>query len=170
MERKIYISNETISLAEYQNELDAKDRFDCWQDPETQSGYNFIMGDDFEAFYRKPVRARFLAVILRNSDGAVVGSLFLSPETSLPDLAIMLYRPYRGQGYGTEAFALALQYCFDTYDFEEIYAGCYEHNKVSMRMLKKSGFVPHPEGNVTEKHYISGEPITQYDFVKYRDR
>ena len=36
-------------------------------------------------------------------------------------------------------------------------------------MLRKCGFFPHPEGNVIEKHYLTGETITQLDFVKYDD-
>jgi len=85
-----------------------------------------------------------------------------------PDLAIMLFRPLRGQGYGTVAFALALQYCFDAFGLPEIYAGCYAHNVRSMKMLQKCGFVPHPEGDQEEAHYLDGSPVMQLDFVKYR--
>lgn len=39
---------------------------------------------------------------------------------------------------------------------------------MSLKMLKKCGFVPHPEGNEEERHFESGEPVIQLDFVKYR--
>jgi hypothetical protein len=32
-------------------------------------------------------------------------------------------------------------------------------------MLQKCGYVPYPEGNVPEKHYITGEDIIQLDFI-----
>ncbi len=63
---------------------------------------------------------------------------------------------------------LAAKYCFESYGFECIYAGCYETNTVSRKMLKSCGFVPHPDGDCHESHYLTGEPITQYDYVLYR--
>ena len=50
---------------------------------------------------------------------------------------------------------------------DKIFAGCYPHNAASARMLEKCGFIPHPQGNLNEKHYLTGEDITQYDFVRY---
>lgn len=86
----------------------------------------------------------------------------------MPDLAIMLYKPYRGNGYSTPVFGLALRYCFAHFGFECIYAGCYESNPKSMKMLANCGFVPHTEGNCNETHFLDGTPIVQYDFVTYR--
>lgn len=122
----------------------------------------------YEAFKNRPVRSRFQAVIIRKNDNAVIGTISMSPENALPDLAIMIYKPYRKLGYGTKAFALALKYCFNAFNLDRIYAGCYETNVASLRMLKVCGFVSHPEGNEVEKHFESGEAITQLDFVKYR--
>jgi len=98
MDRHSYIENDRIALAEY---LDAEDDhacYECWQDEETQAGYNYRMTDTFEEFSASPKRSRFRAVIVRKNDGAVVGVVFVSPPHVLPDLAIMVYRPYRGQG------------------------------------------------------------------------
>jgi len=168
MERKIYISNNELMLAQYCIDLDAEAHYDCWQDHDTQKGYNFKMTIPFEAFKNKPFRSRFQAVIIRKNDNAVIGVISLSPENTLPDMAIMMYPPYRKQGYGTKAFALALKYCFDAFDLEKIYAGCYETNAASRKMLAVCGFVPYPEGNEVEEHFENGTPITQLDFVKYR--
>lgn len=168
MGRKIYISDERFDLAEYICETDAEANYACWQDIDTQRGYNYKTDFTLEEFKSSPNRARFRAVAVRKSDGAVVGTVSLSPEGSLPDLAIMLYKPYRGFGYSTPVFALALQYCFEHFGFEYIYAGCYEGNVKSRKMLANCGFVPHPEGNCNETHFEDGTPIIQYDFVKYR--
>ena len=74
--------------------------------------------------------------------------------------------PLRGQGIGTAAFALAADYCFDVMGLSEVYAGCYEGNVRSRKMLAACGFVPHPEGNCEEVHFRTGEPIIQYDYIK----
>ena len=35
----------------------------------------------------------------------------------------------------------------------------------SQKMLEKCGFVPYPESNIPEKHYITGEDIIQIDYI-----
>lgn len=168
MNREIYISNKELCLAEYCKQVDDKSHYECWQDPDTQDGYNYKMQDSFDKFCNRPIRSRLFAIIIRNEDGEPLGTVSLSPDGSPPDLSIMLYKPYRGMGYGTNAFGLAVKYCFETYDFECVYAGCYATNIVSQKMLKSCGFVRHPDGDSHEKHYLTGEPVTQYDYVLYR--
>ena len=164
--RHIFIENDRIALAEYLDAEDDRACYDCWQDEETQAGYNYCMKDTFAEFSASPKRSRLRAVIVRKTDGAVVGTVFVSPPHVPPDLAILIYRPYRGQGIGTAAFALAAEYCLDVMGLSEIYAGCYEGNIRSRRMLAACGFVPHPEGDCEEVHFLTGEPIVQYDFIK----
>ena len=166
VERHIYIENDRIALAEYLDKEDDRACYDCWQDAETQAGYNYCMTDTFEEFSASPKLSRFRAVIVRKTDDAIVGTVFVSPPHVLPDLAIMIYRPYREQGLGTAAFALAAEYCFGGLGLSEVYAGCYEGNVRSRKMLAACGFVPHPAGNCKEEHFQTGEPIIQYDFVR----
>ena len=113
---------------------------------------------------------RMLAVILRNEDSKSLGVVCLSPEGLPPDPSIMLYKPYCGMGYGTNAFALAARYCLEAYELECIYAGCYETNIASQKILISCGFVRYPDGDSNEKHYITGKPIIQYDYVLYRKK
>lgn len=166
--RKIYTYNRDISIAEYCPAIDDKLYYAGWQDPDTQDGYNYKMPYSLDEFCKRPVRSCFLAVIIRNEDNETLGIVALTPEGSLPDLSIIIYKPYRGKGYGTSAFALASEYCLEAFDLECRYAGCYETNKISMKMLKACGFIPHPEGDTHETHYLTGEPVIQYDFVLYR--
>lgn len=168
MNRKVYIANENLSLAEYCPAMDNEPYFECWQDPATQDGYNYKMRDTLEEFCVRPTRSRLLAVIIRNEDSKPLGIVSLSPEDSLPDLAIMLYKPYRGQGYGTNAFSLAAKYCMEAFGFDCLYAGCFETNEVSRKMLQACGFVPNPDGDSHETHYLTGKPITQHDYVLRR--
>ena len=165
MTRKVYLEDEIVALSEYMSASDDAACYHCWQDNETQKGYNFQLTKSFEEFKSGGVRSRFLATIIRKSDGTCVGAIFLSPENSLPDLAIMIYPPYRRNGYATRAFSLGVAYCFDTLKMERIYAGCYPQNAASLRMLNKCGFKPHPQGNQNEQHFLTGEDIVQLDFV-----
>lgn len=163
--RKIFISNDILSLVERVPEIDDTNDYECWQDEATQDGYNFKFNMTLEEFCNRPVKSRFVAAIQRNSDSVCIGSVSVSPEGSLPDLAIMLYKPFRHHGYGTNAFSLAVKYCFDVLKIDKLYAGCYETNIISQKMLTKCGFQPNPQGNQLEDHYLTGNPITQLDFV-----
>lgn len=163
--RTVYASDGVVALVEYRPEEDDRAEYECWMDAETQRGYNCIRRESFEEYVEREGRARFNARICRVSDGALVGAIFLS-KSDPPDLAILVYAPYRGCGLGTRAFRLGADYCLGELRLERIYAGCYEGNLRSMRMLAACGFAPHPEGNSAEKHYLTGEPITQYDFVR----
>ena len=165
--RKQYIADGKIALCEYLPEADDRDCYDCWRDGETQYGYNYKMELTYDEYIAKPARSRFIATIIRLEDCVCVGSIFVSPEGCEPDLAIMIYPAYRGKGIGTVAFSLGVKYCFDTLGLNYVYAGCYEGNIKSSKMLEKCGFIPHHEGNVNEKHFLTGEDIIQYDFVKY---
>ncbi len=165
--RKICITNDTLSLSEYIADLDDIDQYNCWLDLETQTGYNHMFTGTFEEFRKGEIKSRFTATITRCADNACMGSVFVSPENGLPDLAIMMYKPYRNQGFGTMAFSLGVKYCFETLKLDKIFAGCYEDNVASMKMLKKCGFQSNSEGNQKEKHYLTGENIIQYDFVIY---
>ena len=167
MERKIYAEENGIALAEYVFELDEKDIYDCWRDEATESGYNNHAAPTFEEHLKRPIRSTKIMIM---KDGKTVGCLLLSPPECDPDLAIMIYPKYRYQGIGTAAFALGLKYCFEKHGFDFILAGCMEGNEVSRKMLRACGMIPHPEGNVLEKHYITGEDRIQYDFIKYRGK
>jgi len=166
--RKIFFSNEQFSLGEYITELDSAKHYECWLDEETQDGYNYKVDFTYEEFVTAPDRLRMEAVVIRKSDSAIIGVVTLSPEDFLPDLAIMLYPKYRGLGYSTPVYQMALDYCFEAFDLKEIYAGCYEDNPKSLKMILNCGFEPHPETDSHEIHYITGLPRAQKDFIKYR--
>ena len=167
MYRKVYITNGLLSLSEHISEINDIEDFHCWQEPDPQKGYNHKFTGTFNKFLADEIKSRFKATIIRCKDNISVGSIFVSPEYCLPDIAIMIYKPYRRQGYGTIALELGVKYCFDILQLEKIFAGFYEDNKSSMKMLENCGFKPHPEGNQKEKHYLTGQDIIQLDFVRY---
>ena len=60
--------------------------------------------------------------------------LLLYEDPDAPDLATIFYPSFRGQGYGTEAFALGAAWCLRAWGLERVYAGCYEGSVHSRRM------------------------------------
>lgn len=165
-ERKVFIKNDIISLAEYMPSDDV-DGYNDWLDEETQRGYNHKFTKTFDEYSKEGLAFPFEASIVLNKNNSLIGSIGVSEmnDLQLPDLAIRIFKPYRNQGFGTMAFAMGAKYCFDFLGLEKIYAGCYPDNIKSMKMIEKCGFVPHPAGNIEETHYITGELVTQFDFV-----
>lgn len=165
IKRKIYASNEILSIAEYLPS-DRKTDYECWQETETQKGYNYIIKDSFDEFSGRKHNHRLYAVVTLNDEPqTLIGFIMLSPPDGLPDLAVRILKAYHGNGYGSSAFALATDYCVNSLGYDKIYAGCYETNNVSKKMLLKCGYAPHPDGNIISNDVFSGEKIMQCDYV-----
>ena len=165
MSRVVYCENDLVRLVEH---LPCDDRalYDCWSDPETKRGYNgYTPAASFEAFRQKENTARFSAMIQRNDTGEIIGTVGISPPETEPDLSIRIFAPWRRQGYGSAAFALAAKYATETLGIAELHAGAYPDNVGSRKMLARCDFVPNPAGNVLEKHYLTGEEVTQMDYI-----
>jgi len=118
MDGKVYLSDECISLTEYIESEDDLDNYVCWQDKDTQSGYKHKSTESFDEFSKRGIKSQFIATIVTLSDDAKIGSIFLSTDDTAPDLALMIYKPFRGNGYGTRAFLLGIKYCFEELNLE----------------------------------------------------
>lgn len=165
MDRKVYASREELCLAEYlpcDYEVDYQD----WMDEETQRGYNMTMEMSYEQFQNRRIPQRLYASVIRkDAPETAIGVVMISPPNAVPDLAIRVFAPYRGQGIGTRAFLMATEYAVQTYPIQELHAGCYEGNVKSTRMIEHCGYIRLPEKDQQETHYLTGEPITQYEYV-----
>jgi len=161
--RSVYISNDLISLVEYQP-CDDRALYDCWLDPEVKKGYNgYSPAGSFEEFQQREEPSQlFSAMIQCNRTGALVGALGIT-EAEI-DLSIRIFAPYRRQGYGTSAFALAAKYATEILRIKELHAGAYPDNIGSQKMLRRCGFVPVAECP-PEKHYLTEEDVIQMDYV-----
>ena len=158
------IENELIGLAQYTH-ADDIDMFACWQDIDTQKGYNGIFDQTFDEFKEfKIERFKFWVTVTDKKINKKVGVLRMGLNEICPDLAIWIYPQYRHRGYGTQSFTLALKYIFDHFPYPEISAGCYEDNVNSLKMLKKVGFVRYPIGDDVETNAFTGEKTTQLKF------
>ncbi|MCL2447179.1 MAG: 3-dehydroquinate synthase [Oscillospiraceae bacterium] len=178
MSRALYCANETVSLVEYQP-CDDRALYDCWFDPQTKQGYNgWTPAASFEEFQQNNQQrhedfingeseALLFAMIQCNATGEVVGAVSIAPGTPPefePDLSIRIFAPYRRQGFGTLAFALAVKYATETLKIAELHAGAYPDNIGSKKMLTRCGFVPLAQCPA-EKHYLTGEDVFQMDYI-----
>lgn len=164
MNRKTYISNDILSLVEYQKS-DDRVLYENWLDPDTQKGYNGVYVTTFEEFQSEERRQRFFAMIQLNDTKEIIGAIGISPPETIADLAIWVFNPYRRQGYGKLAFGLATKYAVDILNIKDLHAGAYLDNIGSLKMLNRCGYISYPDGNILEKHFLTGEEIIQMDFV-----
>ncbi len=154
-----------IAFVQYTHEDDA-DMLACWQDRDTQKGYNYAFAGSLDDLNSIDISAfPFWVVAVEKVSRAKIGVLRLSSGEE-QDLAIWIYPNYRGKGYGTEAFSLAVNYIFRDMNLRKIYAGCYCDNKTSLRMLEKVGFIRYPEGDQQEENCFTGKPTIQLSFEK----
>ncbi len=154
-----------IAFVQYTHEDDC-DMFACWQDRDTQKGYNYAFDGSLDNLSSIEITAfPFWVAVVDKASGAKIGVLRLSSGEE-QDLAIWIYPSYRGLGYGTEAFSLAVDYIFRNMNLRKIYAGCYCDNKASLRMLEKVGFIRYPVGDQQEENCFTGKPTIQLSFEK----
>lgn len=143
--RKYYIKGKKVGLT---NLIDDDHRLNWqnWLDVEMQRNFNYVCRwhnlEEYKAFFCSPNRQpqRFVATIVRISDECPIGNISLAPEDHEPDMSITLYCGFRGVGFGSEAFQLAIEYIFKHFNLDFIVAGAYEHNTASIRMLENVGF------------------------------
>lgn len=163
------IENETLGLRPYTH-FDDKDMYACWQDIDTQKGYNGVFNQSFDEFVKFDIsRFKFWVTVIHKRTGESIGTLRLGLDETCPDLAIWIYPKFRGHGYGTASFGLALHYLFEHFDYQELSAGCYWDNANSLQMLSRLGFVRYPEGDETEINCFTGAETKQYEFRISRD-
>ncbi|EMA36491.1 GNAT family N-acetyltransferase [Halococcus hamelinensis] len=72
-----------------------------------------------------------------------------------PMLAYWLTPEHHGEGYGTEAVALAVESLFRTYDIHSIAAHAFDYNAASRGVLESLGFTQ--EGRGREARFVDGE-------------
>lgn len=82
--------------------------------------------------------------IFRNTDDALLGGLTLSNirrgVTQAVTLGYWMGEPFAGNGYMTEAVAVAVRYAFDELRLHRVEAACLPHNVASIRVLERNGF------------------------------
>ncbi len=77
-------------------------------------------------------------------EGLAVGVISLTVQSDIyrksAELGYWLGEPFWNNGYVTQAIEKIIDYGFNKLDLIRIYAGVFEHNKASQRVLEKTGF------------------------------
>lgn len=100
--------------------------------------------------------AAFLACV----DGDPVGvvSLFLvEPDSRRAFVGAWLEPDAHGQGYGTSAASLLVEYAFDERNVRKLVAGARADNEPSRAVLERVGF--EQEGRQREHYFVEGEYV-----------
>lgn len=72
---------------------------------------------------------------------------------------------YRRKCYGYKAFLLGLNYWYRELKLRKVWAGCYESNLASQRILEKIGFVRDRSEDTSEVDAFNGAEIKQLTYV-----
>ncbi|WP_435065673.1 GNAT family N-acetyltransferase [Halobaculum sp. EA56] len=79
-----------------------------------------------------------------------------------PELGYWLVPAVHGEGYGTEAVGLVVDYVFRVHDAPAVAAGVYAYNEASRGLLESLGF--REEGRSRKHRFVDGE---HRDLVRY---
>lgn len=102
----------------------------------------------------RPAKSFHLGIALRET-GKVVGDIwaYRIVRDREATVAVRLGRPHQGQGYGTEALAAMVRFCFGRTELKRLRAEADVRNVASQRMLEKCGFAR--EGGVRRGKMVS---------------
>ena len=103
-----------------------------------------------------------LGIVLKENDN-VVGTISLKEfdlENKNSELGYWLGREYWRKGYMQEAIKLILDYGFNNFDLERIYAKVLHPNTASAKLLEKIGFVL--EGKTRKSSLRRGEWMDEF--------
>lgn len=131
--------------------------------------YTLHHADEFIAYCTKQNLPHVLAVIAEGNIAGCVG-LELQNDTARisAELGYWIGEPYWGKGVATEAVRQMLDYSFENFSWLiRIYAGVFEHNKASMKVLEKNSF--YLEGIQKKAVIKNGVILDCYTWVKFRE-
>ena len=82
------------------------------------------------------------------------------------EMGYWLGEPFWGRGIATEAVRAITNYAFSTFNLCRIYAGVFEWNPASMRVLEKAGYIC--EGRLKKSVFKDGRVIDQFLYAMTR--
>jgi ribosomal-protein-alanine N-acetyltransferase len=102
---------------------------------------------------------------------SMIGGIGLEPGTDIfqrsAEIGYWLGEPFWGRGIATEAVRAITNYAFSTFNLCRIYAGVFEWNPASMRVLEKAGYMR--EGRLTKSVFKDGRVIDQFLYAMIRE-
>jgi RimJ/RimL family protein N-acetyltransferase len=110
-------------------------------------------------------------VFVIDIEGEVAGSVGIVLQKDVhrknAEIGYWLAEPYWGQGIVTEAVKEMVQYTFTHFDIYRLYAGIFEYNPASMRVLEKAGF--HFETLHRKAVFKENQLWNEHIYVKFRE-
>jgi RimJ/RimL family protein N-acetyltransferase len=106
-------------------------------------------------------------VIVRRTDGALVGGIGLhnlNDDHASAEIGYWLGRPYRGQGYGSEAARALVKVAFWRLGLHRVEAAVFPGNNASVRLLRGLGF--RYEGRARDAVLKNGTWMTDLRFAR----
>lgn len=105
-----------------------------------------------------------LLACVEDGDQEPVGEVGLSVDdrTREGEIGLWMAPPYCGEGYGTEASELLVEYAFDERNLHRVSAGVLETNDASRRIWEKLGF--EHEGTQRESEFMDGAYRDTYTY------
>ncbi len=83
------------------------------------------------------------------------------------ELAYWLTPEYHGEGYGSEAVALAIDYAFETFDVSGVEAVAFDFNEASQGLLESLGF--QQEGRRRKQRFVGGRYVDNLEYGLLRE-
>lgn len=103
-------------------------------------------------------------------DGDVVGCIGLEPKTDIwrysVEMGYWLAPAYWGRGIMTAAVRAVVDYAFATFEINRVWAGAFDWNPASIRVLEKAGFVF--EARLIQSAYKDGAFVDELIYAVVR--
>jgi RimJ/RimL family protein N-acetyltransferase len=100
---------------------------------------------DAKEFIEKTISKQIIGVFGIFYKGELVGSIGIHPQSDIyiktAELGYYIAKKHWGKGFASKSIAMITQYGFESLNYIRIFAGVFEYNKASMRVLEKNGYV-----------------------------
>lgn len=118
-----------------------------------------------EEFYEETISGEegYWFTVVADDDlvGAVVYK-HVDDADGVAELSYWIYPEYQGEGYGSEAVELLLEYGFDELRLHRVRADCYATNDASQGLLESLGF--EREGHFREAAFVGGRYVDVFRY------
>ena len=123
-----------------------------------------------ESFINRVTEQEAYIVLCIEYDHECIGLIGFFPQTDVycktGELGYWLAEPFWGKGIMPEAVKKFCEYVFKSFDIIRIYAGVFEWNKQSMKVLEKAGF---KHEGISEKNvFKDGQIIDEHRYALIR--
>jgi ribosomal-protein-alanine N-acetyltransferase len=99
---------------------------------------------DGEAFLQRVMQQKPCEVLAIDLDGKVIGNIGIHPQIDVQslnaELGYFIGEPFWGKGIAPIAIRLMIDYAFENFPIERIFARPFGSNIASQRVLEKAGF------------------------------